>query len=166
MDAIEALKLGAERERGANRFYREAADSTLDPKGKRVFTWLAKEELRHLAKLRQQLKSVLDKGQWLEWRRRRSPVAFTEQSSEVTGTVKVGAAERDALTKGIEAEKKAIVFYREAAAVTSDARGKAMYRALGKEEEGHLALLEEELEWVTKSHKFTTPHRFPPYATT
>lgn len=67
MDAIDALKLAIERERGANRFYREAAAMTEDANGRRTFRWLAKEELRHLAKLRQQLRSVLDDNKWLEW---------------------------------------------------------------------------------------------------
>lgn len=162
MDAVEALKVGIERERGANKFYRRAADATLDPNGRRTFTWLAKEELRHLAKLRQQLKSVLDEKKWVEWRRRVSPI--DDSPSEVTGTVKVGAAERDALKKAIESEKEAIGFYKDAGAGTSDANGRIMFEALSKEEEGHLALLEEELEWVTNSHKFTTIHKFRPNA--
>lgn len=49
MDAVDALKLTIER--GANKLYREAANMTEDPIGKRAFKWLAKEELRHLAKL-------------------------------------------------------------------------------------------------------------------
>jgi len=43
---------------------------------------------------------------------------------------------------------------------TPDPHGKAMFKTLGREEEGHLALLEEELEWVTKYRKYCTLHRF------
>jgi rubrerythrin len=161
INAVEALKLAIERERGANRFYRKAADMTEDPNGKRTFKWLAKEESRHLAKLRQQLKSVLD-NRWLEWRRATAPIEKTEfpPLSEAAGTAKVGAAERDALRQAIESEREAIAFYKEAENSTPDLHGKAMFKALAREEEGHLALLEEELEWITKSRKYFTLHRF------
>lgn len=158
--AIEALKLGINREWGASRFYRRSAEATLDPIGKRTFDWLAKQEARHLAKLRQQLRSVSDANQWLEWRRRPSPLDTS--LSEASGAIKVGAVERDALNKAMESEKESIAFYRKAEANTPDSNGKAMFAALAKEEEGHLALVEEELEFVTMSHKFDTPHRFPP----
>ena len=130
MDAVDALKLAIERERGANRFYRQAADMTEDPNGKRTFRWLAKEESRHLAKLRQQLRSVLDNNKWLEWRRRTTPIERSEfpPISEVTGEVKVSAAELDALRQGIQSEKDAIAFYREAEDSTPDVHGRQCSR--------------------------------------
>jgi len=162
IDAVEALKLAIERERGANKFYRKAADMTQDANGKRTFAWLAKEELRHTAKLRQQLKSVLDNNKWLQWRRATAPIERAEfpSLSEATGPVKVGAAERDALRQAIESEREAIAFYQEAEDSTPDLHGKTMFKALAREEEGHLALLEEELEWITQSRKYFTLHRF------
>lgn len=162
MDAVDALKLAIERERGANKFYRQAANITEDHNGKRTFKWLAKEELRHLAKLRQQLRSVLDNNRWLEWRRATTPIERTElpAPSEAIGTVKVGAAERDALRQAIESEREAVAFYRAAENSTPDLHGKSMFKALAREEEGHLALLEQELEWITKSRKYFTLHRF------
>ncbi|MFQ5925652.1 MAG: ferritin family protein [Dehalococcoidia bacterium] len=101
MDAVDALKLAIERQRGANKFYRQAADMTEDPNGERAFKWLAKEELRHLAKLRQQLRSVLANNRWLKWRRATTPIERREfpSPSEATVTVKVGAGERDALRR-------------------------------------------------------------------
>jgi rubrerythrin len=162
MKAADALKLGIERERGANKFYRKAADATKDSYGKSMFSWLAKEELRHLAKLRQQLKSVLDNNKWLEWKRATTPINKTEFPliSEATGKIGVDAGEKDALRQGIKSEQDAIAFYKDAEDSTPDLKGKNMFRALGKEEEGHLSLLEEELQWLTQSRKYFTIHRF------
>ncbi|MEE8470772.1 MAG: ferritin family protein [Dehalococcoidia bacterium] len=162
MNAADGLKLAIERERGANKFYREAADRTKDVDGQRMFMWLAKEEARHMAKLRQQLKSVSDSNRWVEWKRATAPVDRTEfpSSSEARGTVSVSASERDALRKAIESEREAVVFYTEAENSTPDLHGKTMFKSLTGEEEGHLALLEEELEWITKSRKYFTLHRF------
>ena len=162
MKAVDALKLGIERERGANKFYQKAAQATGDQNGKNMFDWLAKEELRHLAKLRQQLKSVTDNNKWLEWKRVATPMNKTEfpSISEATGTTTVGAGEMDALRQGIKSEQDAIAFYKEAEDSTPDLKDKNMFRALGKEEEGHLSLLEEELQWLTQSRKYFTLHRF------
>jgi len=162
MNATDALKLAIERERGANRFYRQAASLTEDADGQKMFKWLAKEELRHLSKLRQQLRSVLDNDRWLEWRRMTTPLqkADLPPISEATGPAKIGAGERDALRQAIQSEREAITFYKEAEDSTPDPHGKTMFKALAREEEGHLALLEEELEWIIKSHKYFTLHRF------
>ena len=162
MDGVDALKLAIEREKGASQFYRRAADATVDLNGKRAFKWLAKEELRHLAKLRQQLRSVLEKQRWVAWKRRTTPIDRTELPllSEATGETKMGTGERDALRQAIQSEQEAIAFYRHAEDSTPDPHGKTMFKALGREEEGHLALLEEELEWVTRSRQYFTLHRF------
>ena len=160
--AVEALELAIERERGANKFYRDAAEETKDQNGKKMFHWLAKEELRHLAKLRQQLKSVLDTNRFLEWKRRATPIDREEfpSISEATGTITADAAELDALRQAIKSEMDAIAFYREAEDSTPDLRGKNMFKALSKEEEEHLSLLVEELKWLTQSRKYFTLHRF------
>jgi rubrerythrin len=162
MDGVDALKLAIEREKGAGQFYRRAANATVDLDGKRAFEWLAKEELRHLAKLRHQLKSVLENRRWVAWKRRSTPIERTEVPllSEATGNVAIGAGERDALRQAIHSEQEAIVFYRDAENSTPDLHGKTMFKALAREEEGHLALLEGELEWITKSHQYFTLHRF------
>ncbi len=164
MDPVDALKLAIERERGANKFYLQAAAVTGDPQGQGLFTWLAKQELRHLAKLRKQLKSVLDAGQWVQWRTVTAPIERGElpSVSEAGGEVSVSAGEREALRLGIEAEREAVAFYRAAGESTPDPHGKAMFGSLAAEEEGHLALLEEELEWITKSRQYFTLHRFRP----
>ena len=162
IDSIEALKLAMERERGANKFYREAAETTLDPSGKKTFRWLAKEEGRHLAKLGQQFRSVAGDNKWLEWKSRIVPIDKYElpRPSEATGKKKVSASEVEALSKAIESEKEANAFYKRAEEGTPDLHGKAMFKALAKEEEGHLALLEEELEWIRRSSQYFTLHRF------
>ena len=133
MKAVDALKLGIDRESGANKFYQKAAQATRDQNGKNMFDWLAKEELRHLAKLRQQLKSVTDNNKWLEWKRVATPMNKTEfpSISEATGTTTVGAGEMDALRQGIKSEQDAIAFYKDAEDSTPDLKGKNMFRALG-----------------------------------
>jgi len=80
--------------------------------------------------------------------------------SEATGKITADVAELDALRQAIQSEKDAVAFYKEAEESTPDLNGKNMFRALAKEEEGHLELLEEELKWLTQSRKYFTLHRF------
>ena len=56
--------------------------------------------------------------------------------------------------------REALALYKEAEDNTPDLRGKAMFKSLAREEEEHLTLLEEELEWINKSRKYFTLHRF------
>ncbi len=161
---IEVLQLAAGREREANKWYRRAADLTEDKNGKATYTWLAKEELRHLAKLRKQLKSLQEERRWLPWKSLVIAVGRNEfpPPSEAEGPAKVVAGDREALEQAIRNEKASIASYRETAGKTSDPEGKAMFEDLAREEEGHLALVEEEREWIINSRKFFTLHRFPP----
>ena len=162
MKPVDALELAIEREQGANKFYRKASEATKDSYGKNMFHWLAKEELRHLTKLRQQLKSVLDTDKFLEWKRKTAPIDREEfpSISEATGKITADAAELDALRQAIQSEKDAISFYKEAEESTPALNGKNMFKAFSQEEEGHRELLEEELKWLTQSRKYFTLHRF------
>lgn len=48
MNELQALNLAIEREKGAHRRYSEAAAQATDEKGKRMFSWLASEEMGHV----------------------------------------------------------------------------------------------------------------------
>ncbi len=162
MDSTEALKLGMEREKNANKFYTEAAEKTGDASGKKTFRWLAKEEGRHLAKLSKQFRSVAGDNRWLEWKSRVVPIEKNElpRPSEAKGNVHAAASQVEALRRAIESEKESNAFYKRAESSTTDLNGRAMFRALALEEEGHLALLEDELEWLRRSAQYFTLHRF------
>jgi rubrerythrin len=162
MKAIDALKLAIDRESGASRFYREAAKLAVDPDAQRMFQWLSEEESRHLVRLNQQLMSMLESNIWLEWKRAIPPVERAEfpVPSEAVHLASFNADEASVIRQAIESEKEAIVFYTEAEESTPDLGGKSMFKLLCEEEEGHLTLLEGELEWITKYHKYFILRRF------
>ena len=162
--AVDALKLALERERGAFEFYCKAYDISVDPDGQRMFNWLAQEESRHLAKLRQQLDSVLRSKGWLDWETVIAPIERKElpSQSEAKGTISLNAGEQDILHQAINSEKESILFYREAEQSTPDLGGKLMFGMLAEEEKGHLTLLEGELEWVAKYRRYFSLDRFDP----
>ena len=161
--ALQALDMAMERERGGNRFYLEAAGKTSDSKGKRMFQWLAKEELKHLQWVEQQRQALIQGEKWQKVAGLDEPLIkktdFPEQTESV-GTVRPNTGELEALSLGIKAEQESIALYIKAGQETVDAEGKAMFARLVQEEQAHRDILEEEYEWLRQSSGYFTLHRF------
>ena len=62
--AIDGLKIALQTELNGIEFYRMAAQSTEDEKGKKVFQMLADDELKHFNAIQQQYKSLIDTSKW------------------------------------------------------------------------------------------------------
>ena len=168
MNELEALTLALEREHEANKNYSDAANKTTSASAKKTFSWLASEEQGHIKILEKLCGQLKESGKWLteqEWCACgdiSSPVQCSEfpSSSEARAEFAEDAAELDILRKAIEDERQAIKYYADLAEKTSDAGGKDMLNKLSAIEQGHLDLLEEEYEWLSKSKSMFTIHRF------
>jgi rubrerythrin len=158
----DALEVGIEREKEAGRFYNLAADVTADPHGKAMFRWLASEETWHRVHLETQLQARLQGSPWLKWEERNSPVAAGEfpDLSETGDDYYPSPDELDALRDAIETEKESMEFYRESAGATTDPAGRTMFVSLAAQEEGHLALLERQAEWLDRHRRYFVLVRF------
>jgi rubrerythrin len=151
-----------ERERGASEFYLQAAQLVREPNGKRAFNWLARQESGHLARLQGQMSSLLESGIWVRNEETAAPIRAGElpSSPEARGALHVSATEVDVLRLAMISEREAIAFYEAADESTPDLRGKMVYRWLVSDERGHLALLERELEWLSRSGRYFSLPRF------
>ena len=161
--ALQALDMAIERERGGNKFYLESADKTADSKGKHMFQWLAKEELKHLQWVEQQRQALIQGRKWQKVTGLDEPLIKKSdfpELAESSGTVKPNTGELDALRLGMQAEKDSIALYTKAGQETADAEGKAMFARLVQDEQTHLDILEEEYEWLRQSSGYFTLHRF------
>jgi rubrerythrin len=161
-DPIIALQIAIQREKQAHEFYLDAAENTTDSMGSRMFKWLANQEDCHRVALEKQLKSRLDKGTWLEWREEIEPVLSAEfpEISEAFGAYSPSTGDIQALEMGIEAEKKAIEFYRNNRDYADDPEAQKMFDWFAEHEEGHRRLMEEELKWIQNGRKFFQLPRF------
>lgn len=167
VDAVDALNLAIEREKGAYSFYSEAAERSTDAAGKKMFAWLASEEQGHIKLLERQCTAVKE-GKWLPEEEAAAgcnlskPIQSSEfpSISEVEGSPSTAAPEMEILSKAMAAEKEASAFYAEVAEGVSDPNGKAMLQKLSQIEKGHLELLEEEYEFLRRSKPLFTIHRF------
>lgn len=160
--ALQALEIAMEREKGGKEFYLSASEKTIDHRGKAMYQWLAKQEERHFDILSKQKEALRQGSSWAKMLGGEAPLNPSEfpALSEATGGLRPAAGELEALKQGMEAERASISLYTDAAAKTSDANGKAMFLRLVEEEKGHLELLEEEWEWLSKSRAYFTLHRF------
>ncbi len=151
MDLKEALTTAIEFERDVQSHYARGADEILDPRGKKVFATLAKEELGHLAYLKSrlaewhrggqvstpELPTVLPRTDWVE--RARSRVA---QEPERTIAVK---GELELLKVALELERQTSGFYRQLVATLPSPERELFARFL-EIEEGHLAVVQAEID--------------------
>jgi rubrerythrin len=159
---LSALRQAMERERGASEFYVQAAKLVKEPNGKRAFNWLARQESGHLARLQGQLDSLLESGIWVGTEDTASSIHVGElpASPEARGPLHVNATEVDALRLAMISEREAIAFYETADESTPDLSGKLVYRWLANDERGHLALLERQLEWLSRSGRYFSLAQF------
>ncbi len=168
MDEQEALALAIKREKEAHQYYDDAAAGSTNDNGRKMFSWLASEELGHIRILEQQLRNVKGSGMWLSeegwctYGDISHPIECSElpSSSEARGELPEDAPEAEVLRHAVEAERTATAFYADLARNTSDENGKAMFEKLSKVEQGHLDLLEEEYKWLSKSKSMFTINRF------
>ncbi len=140
---LKAIKVAMEAEKSAYQTYAKAATATKNPKGKDMFRQLSEFEMNHYQKLKEVLKSLQEKGEW---------VIYSGTSLKKPAALKMvkppkgqeQLTDMDALKMAIREEKKAQNYYRSMAELTKDPRGKDMYKRLAEEEALHEKLLNDQ----------------------
>ncbi len=140
---IKAVKVAMEAEKNAYQAYSQAAKKTMNPKGRDMFHQLSEFEMNHYQKLKDLLKSLQEKGEWILYE-------GTSLKKKVISLkmVKPKGQEQltdmDALKIAIREEKKAQAYYQSMAQLTEDPRGRDMYKRLASEEALHEKLLNDQ----------------------
>jgi rubrerythrin len=151
MDLNEALATAIGYETRVHEHYQKGAEEILDPRGKKVFATLAKEELGHLAYLRSRLEewrttgkvsepeltTVLPSADWID-----SARAKAEQAPEPAIAVK---GELDLLKIALDLERQTSGFYRRLVE-TLDTSERGLFARFLEIEEGHLAIVQAEID--------------------
>jgi len=156
-DALKALMWALDFERRGEEFYREAGKLTADPTGKQVFAGLANDERAHASWIQRAIDGVQKGGSYpdlqegLEVRRLGAvrPPDFPAAQAYAAG--RPNAHQLDALKRGIQTEVESRDFYAQAAQLTDDPAGRAMFAKLAEVEEEHRFLLKSEYDYLTKT---------------
>lgn len=159
---IEILDQAIDREKGGHEFYLKAAQKTQDAKGRHMFQWLAQEEMRHFNQFSRQRQSLMEEK---KWQQAPPPVPPVDKGSfppisEATGEIQASTGEIEALSVAIQAERDSIALYTHGAQEATDPEAKKLFSSLAAEEQGHLDLLEAELEFLHRAKTYFTLHRF------
>ncbi len=140
---IEVIKIAMEAEKNAYQAYSKAVKKTKNPKGKDMFQQLSEFEMNHYQKLKELLKSLQEKGEWILYsgtslKKKTIPLKVEKAKGQEQLT------DMDALKMAIREEKKAQSYYRSMAELTKDPRGRDMYKRLTNEEALHEKILNDQ----------------------
>ena len=163
-EILEGLKTAMEAELTGHQFYKAAAKSTKDPKGKTTFLKMAEEEMGHFNDLRKQYRSVLDTGDYDfakklakgHGKKTSGPIF----SKEIKKRIKNSHFEVSALNIGMKLELDAMTFYRNCAKKAADPEAKAFYNELADWEQGHYHAFKNQLD-ILKEEYFTANNFVP-----
>lgn len=151
----EALKKAIELEERGYAFYSQCAEKTKNSEGKEMFSYLAREEVKHMEKIRE-----LSEGGSID----RGIVVNIPDMAEVEFDVferKVPGGEADeeadalgALNIGVRAEKNSIKLYSGLVEQCGGGVCRDFFARLVGEEQKHLSILEAEADSVTETGNF------------
>lgn len=140
---LDALDRAIRAEHDAQAFYTDAAQTTDDAGGARMFRELAAFEAHHERHLRELKASLENSGAWTRYPAREfSKVPAAEGSTRKGPGGHADALE--ALRLAIAAEEKAMAEYEFLARGAPDEAGRQMFRRLAEEEAGHRRLLDDQ----------------------
>jgi len=135
------------------KFFNHAADVTEHERGKKMFRFLAQEEVRHLETFGKLFSKILGKEDWKDVIDEKdvSGEAPLVQKLEERMKGKRCRGETEALSIGMQLEREAIEYFNNAAEKTEDPVAKKMFNEISEEEKFHYDLLQAQHDSVSKS---------------
>ncbi|MCX7972883.1 MAG: ferritin family protein [Candidatus Aminicenantes bacterium] len=140
----EALKL----EIRGKEFFLKAAELTQNNLGRKMFEHLAKEEVRHLETFAHLFTEIIGNE---DWRKEISSEDLKENSEVIESLVSrmkgaSGKSDLEALSIGLELERKAIDHFQQGVSACSEERTKEIFERIVNEERFHYDLLQAQLD--------------------
>jgi rubrerythrin len=155
MTIEEAIKTAIEFETQVRQVYRNAAEGASDPVGKRIFKVLAEEEQGHLEYLRSKLDEWKKSGT-LTAKRLDSAIPSREIISKVVSALEARRSgderrgELQMLSRALDVEAKTNDFYKRMVKELPE-EGKQLFAHFVEIEEGHLAIVRAEIDYLSKT---------------
>jgi rubrerythrin len=166
-ELLEVVKNAIRVENDGYQFYRVAEEKTKDPKGKEVFSSLAKDETNHMQILKSLYQNVKEKGEYKfdEHQDMKHILETTSESpifsKEFRERVQQAQFEMTALSIGILLEKNSIEFYKKAAKESEDKEVRMLFDYLADWEGEHLRALVQQQKFLQED--YWTEARFYPF---
>jgi len=155
--AIDALQQALELEQSGQRFYRQAAERTSDPKGVRMFLSLADDEVMHEQIIQRQLDALVQGEGWVAQAKvgeveadLESPL-FPQGKVELDRAIRPDDSDLDALLFALKIENDSFNLYLEQAKKATDANARRTFEYLVSAERTHFDLLMLNYEALSQS---------------
>lgn len=133
---MNAIEIAKRMETDAINFYREAAEKTQHPVGKKMFLSVVEDEKRHLEMLLQILKGMNIEPQDVSPMKNIKTI-FQSMKDTMIKRVEATSDELEAFKIAMQMEKEGIEFYKKAGADARTEKEKALFERLVKEEQQH-----------------------------
>lgn len=137
----EAIKKAIKMETDAMAFYREAAEKSSHPFGRKMYEGFIKDEVRHLQMLEDVMKG-LDIKIAAVTPKDEIKTVFSELKDAMMERVKASTDEISAVGIALDFEKAGYEYYKEAAAKATDPKEQKLFARLALEEQDHYKILE------------------------
>ncbi len=151
---IENAIIGAIRlEINGRKFFNHAAEVTQHEKGKKMFRFLAEEEVKHLETFSRLFSQILSSDDWKKYVKGRDLEGEAPLVEKLKERIRSGEGKGDteALSIGMQLERDAIEFFQRAAAESDDPVARKIFNDIVEEEKFHYDLLQAQHDSVTNS---------------
>jgi rubrerythrin len=148
-----AIKGAIKLEIDGKNFFIHAAEVTASELGKKMFQFLAAEEVKHLETFGRLFSSILKGEDWKKFAEGRELSGEAPLIKKLKENMKRSESkgEIEALRVGMELEKNAIEFFRKASEDAADPAAAKIFHEISEEEKFHYDLLQAQYDSVTKS---------------
>ncbi len=154
-EVLKVIKGAIQLEINGRSFFEHAAEITQKELGKKVFRKLANDEIEHLRVFSQLFTELIGDEEWKKYVSERENAKSTlieelKERMEAKGKEE-RVSELEALTIGMELERKAIDFFADSARNTSDPKAREIFMTISEEEKGHYDLLQAQHDSLSNS---------------
>jgi rubrerythrin len=136
---MNAIEIAIRMEKDAIDFYREAAEKTTHPVGKKMFLSITEDEKRHLQMLSQIFKEVDITIQEVSPMQNVKTI-FASMKDSMMQKIQATENELEAFKIAMQMEQEGVEFYKKAGADTQKEKEKKLFERLAKEEEQHYSI--------------------------
>jgi len=133
---MNAIELAMRMETDAINFYREAAEKTKHPVGKKMFLSITEDEKRHLEMLSQIFKDINIQVEELNPMKNIKTI-FESMKDDMMKRVEATLDELDAFKIAMQMEKEGVEFYKQAESESQTEKERSLFKRLVKEEQQH-----------------------------
>jgi rubrerythrin len=150
----EVLRVALKNEINGRLLYVQYANTVRNPMAKRVFIYLANEELKHIEDIKKFLSSMKKKveadleGMIEKGSAEKTKVFFGKMLKEFEGIVRPGDDDNQSRQVAMDIEKAGYEYYKKGAGSTSNEKLKTFFEWLTEQEQAHFMLIRNSFEYA------------------